>query len=449
LSFGCQMNDYDVGRMLEVLGRDGYARTDVPEDADLMIVNTCAIREKAEGKTQSTVGRLRPVKQRRPQAILAVGGCVPSLLGPALLEALPDVDLTFAPDSIAGLPELVRRVERDRNRLAAVDFIDVEDYRFLDADPRPDPRRVTALVTIQKGCDNDCAYCVVPATRGREVSRPAGEVLAEVRRFVLAGAREVTLIGQNVNSYRDGATDFADLLRQVAEVAGLLRLRFTTSHPKDFHEPVADCFRDLPALCEWLHLPVQSGSTAVLRRMRRTYSREEYVHKIAYLRAVKPGISITTDVIVGYPGESEVDFEETLSLLEELQYDSIYSFKYSPRSGTPALALGDSVPESVKSERLSRVQTLQKAITRAALGRFVGRNEEVLVEGESRQGGQASGRTRTNVVVNFDPPSGVMPSELVGRIVTVPITGAGTHTLLGGSARRAPRQETLRHLPVL
>ena len=449
-SFGCQMNAYDVARMLEVLSRDGYAVTDQPDDADLLLVNTCAIREKAEAKTGSAVGRLRPYKQRRPGAVIAVGGCVATLQGKDLLEQLPDVDLTFGPDAIPALPDLVRQVRSDGARLAAVDFIDVEDYRFLDADPRPDSGRVTALVTIQKGCDNDCAYCVVPATRGREVSRPAAEVVAEVVRFVEAGAREVTLIGQNVNSYRHGSSDFPALLRQVAAVAGLYRLRFTTSHPKDFHEPVADCFRDLHTLCEWLHLPVQSGSTRVLHRMQRTYRREEYLRKIEYLRGVCPDISLSTDIIVGYPGESDVEFEETLSLLEEVQYDSIYSFKYSPRPGTPAAGLGDSIAEPVKSVRLARVQDLQKAITAGRLHRFVGRVEEVLVEGESRQGGQACGRTRANVVVNFVPPPAQTPLSLRGRLVQVPIAAARTHTLWGGTSlpESAPRRGGLA-LPVV
>lgn len=447
-SFGCQMNDYDVGRMLEVLGRDGYQRTDVADDADLFVINTCAIREKAEAKTGSAVGRVRPQKQRRPGVIIAVGGCVPTLEGQALLDDLPDVDLTFGPDAIGRLPDLLRRIERDGERIAAVDFTEVESYRFLDAEPRPDPLRVTALVTIQKGCDNDCAYCVVPSTRGPEVSRPVAEVTDEVERFVRAGAREVTLIGQNVNSYRYGTADFTALLHLVAAVPGLLRLRFTTSHPKDFFEPVADCFRDLPALCEWLHLPVQSGSTAVLARMQRTYRREEYLAKIAYLRTRCPDISLSTDIIVGYPGESDAEFEQTVSLLEEVQYDSIYSFKYSPRPRTPAITLGDPVPEAVKSARLARVQALQKIITARRLGRFVGRTEEVLVEGESRQGGQACGRTRGNVVVNFAPPTGTAPSDLVGQLLRVPITAAGTHTLRSGDPSTAPRPSRP-SLPVL
>jgi len=433
-SFGCQMNDYDVGRMLEVLARDGYVRTDRADDADLFVVNTCAIREKAETKTQSTVGRLRPHKQRRPDAVLAVGGCVATLVGEGLLGQLRDVDLTFSPDAIPRLGELVRQVEREKVRLAAVDFVDVEDYRFLDADPRDQSGRVTALVTIQKGCDNHCAYCVVPSTRGREVSRPVADVVAEVERFVGSGVREVTLIGQNVNSYCRDGSDFCGLLRRVAEVPGLLRLRFTTSHPKDFHEPVADCFRDVPVLCEWLHLPVQSGSTSVLERMQRAYGRDEYLRKVDYLRRVRPDISLTTDIIVGYPGESDREFQDTLSLLEEVQYDSIYSFKYSPRPRTPAQSLADSVPESVKSARLTAVQSLQRQVTQRRLARFIGRKAEVLVEGaSSRQGTQACGRTRTNVVVNFAPPTGYGPEDLRGRLVLVPIEAARTHTLWGES----------------
>jgi len=316
--------------------------------------------------------------------------------------------------------------------------IDVEDYTFLDADPKPGDVQVTALVTIQKGCDNHCAYCVVPFTRGREVSRPPDEVVAEVERFVAAGAREVTLIGQNVNSYHaigsaDG-DDFAELLARVDAVPGLARLRFTTSHPKDFTPNVARAFAELPRLCSWLHLPVQSGSSSVLARMRRDYTVDEYLAKLDDVRALVPDISITTDVIVGYPGERDEDHRATLALLERAQFDSIYSFAYSPRPNTAALALGDDVPDPIKSERLQEVQAAQRAITAKRLGRFLGRTVEVLVEGESRAGGQACGRAPGNQMVNFAPPPGRSPSELVGRMVPVRIEAARPNTLVGGES---------------
>ncbi len=405
--------------------------TDDEVAADVIVLNSCAIREKAEHKLVSAVGRFRPLKRDNPDLLLAIGGCMPTLEGQSLLDHLPLVDFTFGPDAIARLPDLIETAQRAKKRFSATAFTNIEEYEFLDADPSPSETPVTALVTIQKGCDNDCAYCVVPLTRGPEVSRPMGSVLAEVERFVECGAREITLIGQNVNSYHGAEGDFVELLTQVAKVPGLLRLRFTTSHPKDFDASVADCFRYLPQLCEWLHLPVQSGSTKVLRSMMRTYTRDEYLRKIDYLRSVCPDIALTTDVIVGYPGETDADFQDTLSLLDGVKYDSIYSFKYSPRPKTSAERLGDPVPDAVKNERLTRVQELQRGITQERLGRFVGRTEEILVEGESRSGGLCCGRTRTNHVVNFTLPEGVLPTQLRGQLVSVHVSAARTHTLAG------------------
>jgi tRNA-2-methylthio-N6-dimethylallyladenosine synthase len=433
-NFGCQMNDYDVERLTEVLRRDGYERTDDAEAADLVLINTCAIREKSEAKVASAAGRFKTWRDR-PGKLLAIGGCVAQQEGAKLLRRIPHADLTFGPDQIVNVPSLLRALGTER-RIAATEVIDVEDYSFLDADPRPGDVKVTALVTIQKGCDNHCAYCVVPFTRGREVSRPAGEVVAEVARFVAAGAREVTLIGQNVNSYHgvgsaDG-DDFAELLAMVDAVPGLQRLRFTTSHPKDFTPRVARAFAELGRLCSWLHLPVQSGSSRVLARMRRDYTVEEYLAKLDHLRALCPDISLTTDVIVGYPGETDEDHRQTLALLDRAGYESIYSFAYSPRPNTAALGLGDDVPAAVKSERLQEVQATQREITGRRLARFIGRTVEVLVEGESRAGGQACGRAPGNQMVNFAPPAGMAPADLVGRLVDVRVESARPNTLVGG-----------------
>lgn len=435
-NFGCQMNDYDVERMREVLAGRGFDAAASAADADLIVINTCSVREKAEAKVASAAGRFAELKRQRPGVVVAIGGCVAQQEGARLLERIPVADFTFGPDQIPSLPELIERRARGR-RFAATEVIDVEDYRFLSAEPRPGQVAVTALVTIQKGCDNHCAFCVVPATRGREVSRPWREVVDEVERFVAAGAREVTLIGQNVNSYHgigadnphgDG-DDFAELLARVDRVPGLVRLRYTTSHPHDFTDKVADAFRELRTLCAWLHLPVQSGSSRTLKRMVRDYTREQYLRQIEYVKSVCPDISLSTDIIVGYPGETDSDFAETLSLLETVQYDSIYSFEYSERPDTPALklALRDHVPPAVKSERLQAVQSLQKAITERRLARWVGRSVEVLVEGDSaRHPGQLCGRTTGNEMVNFaGPPS------LVGRLVTVRIVAARGHTLVG------------------
>jgi tRNA-2-methylthio-N6-dimethylallyladenosine synthase len=454
-SFGCQMNDYDVERMLEVLRKSGYERTESAEAADLVVINTCSIREKAENKAASAAGRYKPLKDKNPNLVVAIGGCVAQQEGPALLKRIPMADLTFGPDQIPSLPRHVAEVRgldpdrpdewasrprapqgRYRLRLAKTEVTDVEDYEFLDADPRPGDVSVTALVTIQKGCDNYCAYCVVPNTRGREVSRPADQVVAEVRRFVERGAREVTLIGQNVNAYHAIGTpdgdDFAELLRRVCAVEGLRRLRYTTSHPHYFSRKVADAFRDLPALCPWLHLPVQAGSSAVLKAMAREYTREAYLEKIAYLRSVCPDISLSTDIIVGYPGETEADFQDTLSLLSIVRYDSIYSFSYSRRPGTLAFDAVDDVPADEKSRRLQAVQALQREITAERMGRLVGRIEPILVEGLARMGnGQLCGRTGGNHTVNFAAPPDVDGRALIGEIVPVRITQAKIHTLSG------------------
>ncbi len=446
------MNDYDVERMTEVLRRDGFERTEVVEEADMIVVNTCSIREKAENKAASAAGRYQKLKERNPNLLVAIGGCVAQQEGDALLKRIPSADLTFGPDQIPSLgkhytalrpqleadswPQSAPKVGRYKLRLAQTEVIDVEDYQFLDADPRPSDVKVTALVTIQKGCDNFCAYCIVPRTRGREVSRPADQVVREVARFVALGAREVTLIGQNVNAYHAIGTpdgeDFAELLRQVDAVPGLQRLRFTTSHPHYFTRKVADAFRDLRTLQPWLHLPVQAGSTRVLSAMAREYSREAYLDKIAYLRSVCPDISLSTDIIVGYPGESEADFEQTMSLLSAVEYDSIYSFAYSRRPGTPAVELPDDVSADEKSRRLTALQALQKQITAKRLQRLVGRTEEVLVEGRARANpSQICGRTGGNHTVNIELAEGIHADALTGTLVPVLVTQAKVHTLLG------------------
>jgi tRNA-2-methylthio-N6-dimethylallyladenosine synthase len=444
-NYGCQMNDYDVERMREVLAHSGYDSAASADEADLIVINTCSVREKAEAKVASAAGRFKDLKKLRPDVVVAIGGCVAQQEGDKLLRRIPVADFTFGPDQIGSLPALIGRRQEHGRRFAATDVIDVEDYQFLHAEPKPAATSVTALVTIQKGCDNHCAFCVVPATRGREVSRPWREVVDEVARFVAAGAREVTLIGQNVNSYhgvgvdnprRDG-DDFAELLARVDALPGLLRLRYTTSHPHDFTTRVADAFRDLPRLAHFLHLPVQAGSSRTLKRMVRDYTRDQYLQQIDYVKSVCPDISLSTDIIVGYPGETDSDFAETISLLETVQYDSIYSFGYSERPDTPALklALRDNVPADVKAERLQRVQSLQKEISARRLARWVGRRADVLVEGDSaRHPGQLCGRTTGNEMVNFaGPPS------LIGRLVPVMISGMRTHTLIGEHAQSAHR----------
>ena len=436
-NFGCQMNEYDSARIAELLRQEGYERTEDADAADVVLINTCSVREKAEAKVASTAGQFRDWK-RQGGRVLAISGCVAQQEGAKLLRRVPLADLTFGPDQIANVGALLRKVQEQRHRYSVTEVVEVEQYSFLHADPRPGEVSATALVTIQKGCDNHCAFCIVPATRGREVSRPGDEVVAEVARFVGLGAREVTLIGQNVNSYHglgspDG-DDFAALLALVDAVPGLLRLRYTTSHPKDLTRKVADAFRELPRLCPWLHLPVQAGSSRTLKRMVRGYTREEYLRQVDYLRRLCPDISLSTDIIVGYPGETDEEFAETMSLLAEVQYDSIYSFEYSERPNTPALKLlqKDDVPPAVKHERLLRLQAQQRGITARRLARFVGRVEEVLVEGPSRfDPGHACGRTRGNQMVNFPLPPGICASTLVGQLLEVGIEEARTNTLFG------------------
>ncbi|MDP6934597.1 MAG: tRNA (N6-isopentenyl adenosine(37)-C2)-methylthiotransferase MiaB [Myxococcota bacterium] len=427
-TFGCQMNVYDSGKMRALLARDGYEYTDDPEQADLVIVNTCSIREKPEHKLHSLLGELRPMKSERPLT-LAIAGCVAQQDGQKLFRKYGDVDLVFGPDGVPRIRELV--AEAQARRVLDTQFLEPQAYPFAtDLDPSASDS-VGAFVTIQKGCDNKCTFCIVPSTRGIEVSRPSRQVLEEVAGLVGQGVREITLIGQNVNSYglkMPQELNFAELVRAVAQVPGVERLRYTTSHPRDMGQDVIQAYRDLPNLTSHLHLPVQSGSTRVLRRMKRFYTRERYIDVVASLRAARPDIVFTTDFIVGFPGESDEDFEETLSLLREVRFQGSFSFKYSPRPGTPALRLlDDAVPDSVASERLSRLQALQHEISLAANRELEGQVVEVLVEGPSRyDDAVVCGRTSTFKMVNF-PGSW----DLVGQTVPVTVLRGATHSLRG------------------
>jgi len=421
------MNVHDTRRMEEVLARHGYTATDDPHGAEVVIVNTCSVREKSYDKVISAVGRLSQLKQTNPELVLAVAGCVAQQEGQRLLEAAPSIDLVFSPDHIADLPALIAAARDQRTVLTG--FVEPDNYRFLTARPAAVRCPPTALVTIQKGCDNSCSYCIVPSVRGPAVSRPRDEILDEIRALVSSGTREVTLIGQNVNGYRGGAggdDDFIDLLTAVDDIQGLLRLRFTTSHPKDIHPRMAWCYAQLRSLCPWYHLPVQSGSSRMLALMHRGYTRETYVDHVHNIRAQCPDLSLGTDLIVGYPGETEDDFLETIALLEEIQFDYAYSFKFSPRPGTAAEHLPDQIREKEKVRRLDLLQRVQDDITFKQLERWVGRRLAVLVEGPSRRGGnQLCGRSPGNQVVNFDGQ--VAP----GQLVTVLITAAGKHSLHG------------------
>lgn len=431
-TFGCQMNVNDSLRMGEVLAKVGYSLTATAEEADLIILNTCAIREKAEDKMLSALGRYRPVKMSRG-ALLGVGGCVAQQEKDRLLKKVPYLDFVFGPDNIARLPEIIGRVERERERVVETAWVDSEEYVFPRADPETSRGKVTEFVTVMKGCDNVCSFCVVPHTRGREVSRAFPEVLQEVASLASVGVCEVTLIGQNVNSYRGGIS-FAQLLLRTAQVPGIERVRFTTSHPHDLSDELIEAFRTEPKIAPHFHLPVQSGSNTVLKRMRRDYTVAEYLERLEKLRAARPGIAITTDIIVGFPGETEEDFEATLRLTEQVRYDNQFSFIYSPRPRTGA-ALRESewgsVPHEVKIERLERLQALQRRISGEISAAQVGQEVEVLVEGPSRYNPlKRFGRTPENRTVNFDgdAPAGAFvkvrvehstPNQLTGKQVAL------------------------------
>ncbi|OJT24278.1 tRNA (N6-isopentenyl adenosine(37)-C2)-methylthiotransferase MiaB [Archangium sp. Cb G35] len=432
-TFGCQMNVNDSLRMSEVLGKLEYRPTPVPEEADLIILNTCSIREKAEDKMLSALGRYRTVKLARG-TLLGVGGCVAQQEKDKLLKKVPYLDFVFGPDSIAKLPDIIGRVQGERERVVETAWVDSEEYVFPRADPETSRGKVTEFVTVMKGCDNVCSFCVVPHTRGREVSRAFPEVLAEVADLAKVGVREVTLIGQNVNSYRGGIS-FAQLLLRTAEVPGIERVRFTTSHPHDLSDELIEAFRTQPKIMPHFHLPVQSGSNPVLKRMRRDYTVVQYLERLEKLRAARPGIAVTTDIIVGFPGETEEDFALTLELTEKVRYENQFSFIYSPRPKTGAALKEDewgSVPHEVKIERLERLQKIQRRISGEHTASQVGQEVEVMVEGHSRYNpAKRFGRTPENRTVNFDgdAPAGAFVKVLVESATPNQLSGKQTVVL--------------------
>ena len=426
-TFGCQMNEYDTGKMRARLVADGYAPTDDPAQADLILVNTCSIREKAVDKMHSALGEYRHLKRVRPLTI-GIAGCVAQERGRELLARYPDVDLVFGPDGVPAVERLVREA-REGRRVLDTEFLDLETYPFV-SDLDPAQAGVGAFVTIQKGCDNKCTFCIVPSTRGAEASRPAEQIVEEVRALVERGVREVTLIGQNVNSYGlklPAGPTFAELLYRVAAVRGVERIRYTTSHPRDMGDDLVAAYRDLPQLTSHLHLPVQSGSNRMLRRMKRYYTRERYLQVVDALRAARPDLALTTDFIVGFPDETDDDFAQTMALLDEVAFVNSFSFKYSARPGTPALRLPNPVPDEVASRRLTALQDRQRALSLAWSRGHEGRTVDVLVEGPSRHdAGVVCGRTSTHLTVNF-------PGEAtwVGRTVPVRIQRGFTNSCRG------------------
>ncbi len=436
-TFGCQMNAADSARMVELLGRHAFVATSHPEDADLILLNTCAVREKAEQKLLSALGRYRVQKARRG-TLLAVAGCVAQQQKERLLARVPYVDFVFGPDNIARLPEMVERARGER--FVETGWMASEEYVFPRADPAASRGRATAFVTAMKGCDNVCSFCIVPHTRGREVSRPWHEIVEECHSLAEVGVREATLIGQNVNSYAGGC-DFPSLLRRVSAIPAVARVRFTTSHPHDLSQALVEVFRDEPKVMPHFHLPVQSGSDPVLARMRRDYTVEGYMERLERLRSARPGIAITTDFITGFPGESDEDFEQSLALLERARFDNSFSFVYSPRPHTGASRrLGSSpewveVPREVAVERLERLQALQRRISSQVMARELGKRVEVLVEGAlDGEEGRRFGRTPENRVVHLDADAAQAPS---GSLLPVTVTRAHANSLSGevGSPR--------------
>ncbi|AJE03668.1 tRNA (N6-isopentenyl adenosine(37)-C2)-methylthiotransferase MiaB [Geobacter pickeringii] len=426
-TFGCQMNVSDSEKIASLLKGLGYSSTDDSSRADLIILNTCSVRAKAEEKVYGHLGSFKGLKRERKGLLLGVGGCVAQQEGERLLKKVPWLDLVFGTHNLHLLPEMVQAAERGERR-AEVQFID-SDTR-LDLFPAGETEGgVTRFVTVMQGCDNFCSYCIVPYVRGREISRRSADILAEIRGAVAAGVKEVTLLGQNVNSYgikTEGEISFAELLRQVAAIDGLERIRFTTSHPKDISPELIACFAELPKLCGYIHLPAQAGSDAVLSRMNRGYTRQQYLGMVADLKGARPDIQITGDIIVGFPGETDEDFEQTLSLVEEVDYADLFTFIYSVRPGTKAAELPGAVSRKEKQQRFDRLQEMLRIMTRRRNESFVGTRQKVLVEGVSKRGDQLFGRTDGNRVVNFsaDP-------SLVGKIAEVAITFGYQNSLLG------------------
>jgi tRNA-2-methylthio-N6-dimethylallyladenosine synthase len=428
-TFGCQMNVHDSEKVIGTLLSSGYEQVETPEAADLVFYNTCSIRDKAEQKVFS---RLQEFKRKNKGKTFAVLGCVAQQEGERIFEKAPHVSMVCGSASYNRLPEMLVQIEAGNKRVTGLS-LDTDDTFETPLTRRDNPHR--AYITIIEGCDKSCAYCVVPFTRGPERSRTSESVLREARELAEMGYTEIQLLGQNVNSYLDpspAGLNFAQLLSRVAEVPGLRRVRFTTSHPRDFGKDIVDAINANPVLCNFVHLPVQSGSSQVLQAMQRLYTRDEYMRRIEWLKNSPRNISLSTDIIVGFPGESEKDFEETLRLLDEVEYDSIFSFKYSPRPNTPALLLSDQIPDEEKGRRLTILQEKQRGIQIRRNAEYVGLVEEVMVEGFHKSTGQWIGRTSQNKTLNFTTPEPVSDT-LIGRYLPVRVLRAGPNSLVGES----------------
>jgi len=445
------MNVYDSEQILQRLQTIGYRQCDSPDKADLIVLNTCAIREKAEQKVYSFLGRQAKRKQHRPELLVAVGGCVAQQEGRRLLERVPHLDLVFGTHAVGRLAGHVERIRKNGERIVDVDM-DGGSAVFDGLEPLEAPAGPSRFVTVMQGCDNFCTYCVVPYVRGREASRPPSQILSEIRALVGSGVREVTLLGQNVNSYgaKEGYGSFAELLKKVSGIDGLARIRFTTSHPKDLSDELIDCFAALDRLCRHIHLPVQSGSDRVLKRMNRRYRRVDYLDRVGRLRSVCPDIGITSDFIVGFPGESEEDFADTIDLMRSVQFDGVFAFCYSDRPSAPASGFAGKIEETVKKRRLAELLDLQETITLRKNRALIGSVQQVMAEGPSKKNyfqeahrtALWTGRTPQNRIVHFaldtpTPDGGMMAP---GTMLNVRIEEAFSHSLRGTPELERPNQ---------
>ncbi len=436
ISYGCQMNEYDSAKMTDVLAAShGYQRTENPDEADLLLLNTCSVREKAQEKVFSELGRWKDWKQADPGRVIGVGGCVASQEGQALTARQPLVDIVFGPQTLHRLPQLLDATRQSRQPVVDVSFPEVEKFDRL---PAPRAEGPTAYVSIMEGCSKYCTFCVVPYTRGEEVSRPLDGVLTEIAQLADRGVREITLLGQNVNAYRGAMghggerCDLALLINYVARIPGIERIRYMTSHPAELSDALIAAFAEEPKLASYLHLPVQSGSDRILGMMKRGYTRAQFLDKIRRVRAARPGLSLSSDFIVGFPTESEADFTQTLELIDEVGFDCAFSFVYSPRPGTPAANLRDGVAEAEKHRRLELLQARIRVFDEAFKRNLVGSTQRVLVERPARRhAGQLAGRTSSNRWVNFDGPA-----TLIGRFADVEVTEALNNSLRGRLASR-------------
>ncbi len=429
-TYGCQMNEYDSARIVDLMtDGSGYEKTETPEDADLVVLNTCSVREKAQQKIYSELGRLRTIKDVRPDMKIAVGGCVATQEGKEIVRRAPYVDVVFGPQTLHRLPYMLERCEKCRRSQVDTSSPGIEKFDYL---PAPHIDGAAAFISIMEGCSKFCTYCVVPYTRGEELSRPVAGILEEITHLVSQGVCEITLLGQNVNAYQgtlpDGSEiDFAMLLELIAEIDGIERIRFMTSHPTNFTQRLIDVFRTVPKIVSHVHLPVQSGSDRILGLMKRGYTAAEYLDVIRRLREARPDVCITSDFIVGFPGETEEDFEDTMKMIREVGFDASFSFIYSPRPGTPAATYPDDTPQNVKLARLQALQKENDAEAERISGSMVGSVQRVLVTGQSRKGeGMLAARTDNNRVVNFTGPL-----DLLGKMVQVRITDVRVHTLGG------------------